>query len=72
MAIVNRSKGLRKAIAKQGKLLAELGGSITVQQQETRNGWQQIAVFLGEPVSVIKRWAAEGIPVHHEGPLVTT
>ena len=35
MAIVNRSKGLRKAIAKQGKLLAELGGSITVQQQET-------------------------------------
>lgn len=30
---------------------------------ETLNGWQQIAVFLGEPVSVIKRWAAEGMPV---------
>jgi hypothetical protein len=33
-AIVNRSKGLREAIAEHGKLLAELGGNITVQQQE--------------------------------------
>ena len=34
MAIVNRSKGLRQAIAECGKLLAELGGNVTVQQQE--------------------------------------
>lgn len=34
MVIVNRSKGLRQAIAEHGKLLAELGGNITVQQQE--------------------------------------
>ena len=35
MAIVNRSKGLREAVAEHGKLLAELGGNITVQQQES-------------------------------------
>ena len=34
MAIVNRSKGLREAIAAHGKLLAELGGNITVREQE--------------------------------------
>jgi len=34
MAIVNRSKGLRQAIAEHGKLLAEIGGNITVKQQE--------------------------------------
>lgn len=34
MAIVNRSTGLRQAIAEHGRLLADLGGSITVQQQE--------------------------------------
>jgi hypothetical protein len=34
MVIVNRSKGLRQAIAEHGKLLAELGRSLTVQQQE--------------------------------------
>lgn len=34
MAIVNRSKGLRQAIAEHGKLLADLGGNISPQQQE--------------------------------------
>jgi hypothetical protein len=34
MAIVNRSKGLRMAIAQHGKLLAELGGNITAEEQE--------------------------------------
>jgi hypothetical protein len=32
--ILNRSKGLRQALAAQGKLLAELGGNITVREQE--------------------------------------
>jgi hypothetical protein len=33
MVIVNRSNGLRQAIAAQGKLLADLGSTITVQQR---------------------------------------
>ena len=35
-------------------------------------GWRQIATFLGEPVSVVQRWGAEGMPVHREGRSVTT
>jgi hypothetical protein len=35
-------------------------------------GWQQIAHFLGEPVSVVQRWAAEGMPVTRQGRYVTT
>ena len=35
-------------------------------------GWQEIAAFLGEPVSVVQRWAAEGMPVHREGRFVST
>jgi hypothetical protein len=35
-------------------------------------GWQQIAAFLGEPTSVVQRWAAEGMPVRREGRLVST
>src|SRR5579862_2280581 len=30
-------------------------------------GWQQIAGYLGEPVSVVHRWKAEGMPIHREG-----
>jgi len=35
-------------------------------------GWQQIAEFLGEPTSVARRWASEGMPVHKEGRFVST
>jgi len=35
-------------------------------------GWQQIAGFLGEPVSVVQRWASEGMPVRREGRFVST
>jgi hypothetical protein len=31
------------------------------------NGWQQLADFLGEPISVAQRWAESGMPVTHEG-----
>jgi hypothetical protein len=41
-------------------------------EPETLKGWQQISAFLGEPVSVVQRWATEGMPVHREGRLVTT
>jgi hypothetical protein len=30
---------------------------------ETLKGWQQIAAFLGEPPSVVQRWASDGMPV---------
>jgi hypothetical protein len=40
--------------------------------QETLKGWQQIAAFLGEPVSVVQRWASEGMPLQREGRYVAT
>lgn len=41
-------------------------------QPEALNGWQKIAAFLGEPVSVVQRWAADGMPVRRQGRFVTT
>jgi hypothetical protein len=38
----------------------------------TLKGWQQIAGFLGEPQSVVQRWANEGMPVLREGRFVST
>ena len=31
------------------------------------NGWQQIGAFLGQPTSVVQRWAKSGMPVTREG-----
>ncbi len=39
---------------------------------EILKGWQQIAEFLGEPASVVQRWASEGMPVRREGRYVET
>ena len=41
-------------------------------QPETLKGWKQISEFLGEPVSVVERWATEGMPIHREGQFVAT
>jgi hypothetical protein len=41
-------------------------------QPETLKGWKQISEFLGEPVSVVKRWSADGMPLHREGQFVST
>ena len=41
-------------------------------QPATLKGWKQISEFLGEPVSVVKRWAADGMPLHREGQFVST
>jgi hypothetical protein len=41
-------------------------------QAETLKGWEQIAAFLGEPSSVVQRWASQGIPVRRDGRFVTT
>ena len=35
-------------------------------------GWSQISEFLGEPTSVVQRWASEGMPVRREGRFVST
>jgi hypothetical protein len=32
-------------------------------EPEQLKGWQQIAAFLGQPVSVAQRWAKSGMPV---------
>jgi hypothetical protein len=41
-------------------------------QPTVLKGWQQIADFLGEPQSVVQRWANEGMPVRKEGRFVST
>jgi hypothetical protein len=38
----------------------------TKTQPETLKGWQQIAAFLGQPTSVVQRWASEGMPVRRQ------
>jgi hypothetical protein len=42
------------------------------QQSKSLKGWKQIAEFLGEPISVVQRWASEGMPVSKEGRFVST
>ena len=34
---------------------------------DSLKGWQQIAAFLGQPVSVAQRWANSGMPVEKRG-----
>ena len=34
---------------------------------DSLTGWQQIAAFLGQPVSVALRWAGSGMPVEKRG-----
>jgi hypothetical protein len=38
---------------------------------DTLKSWQQIAAFLGQPVSVAQRWAKSGMPVARQGRFVT-
>jgi hypothetical protein len=41
-------------------------------QPEILKGWRQIGVFLGEPTSVVQRWASDGMPVRRQGRFVST
>ena len=41
-------------------------------QSNELKGWQQIAAFLGEPTSVVQRWASEGMPLQRQGRFVST
>ena len=54
------------------KLQKRVEKSKSQKQPESLKGWKQISEFLGEPVSVVKRWAAEGMPLHREGQFVAT
>ncbi len=36
-------------------------------QPDALKGWQEIAAFLGQPVSVAQRWADSGMPVEKRG-----
>ena len=36
-------------------------------ESDSLKGWQQIATFLGQPLSVAQRWAKSGMPVTREG-----
>ena len=38
-----------------------------LEQADGLKGWQQIAAFLGQPVSVVQRWADSGMPVEKRG-----
>ena len=40
-------------------------------EPESLKGWQQIAAFLGQPISVVQRWAKTGMPVRRQGRYVT-
>jgi hypothetical protein len=36
-------------------------------ESEFLKGWQEIAKFLGQPVSTAQRWAKSGMPVARDG-----
>ena len=38
-----------------------------LEQADDLKSWQQIAAFLGQPVSVAQRWADSGMPVEKRG-----
>lgn len=40
-------------------------------EPQNLTGWRQIVEFLGEPPSVVRRWAKQGMPVHRRGRSVT-
>jgi hypothetical protein len=60
LAAPQREKASYLRMAKRKKPEAE---------PDVLKGWQQIAAFLGQPVSVAQRWATEGMPVKREGAL---
>ena len=40
-------------------------------QVSVLKGWNQIAEFLGQPISVVQRWGRTGMPVKRQGRFVT-
>jgi hypothetical protein len=56
----------RKSPAKTSAPQVEAGA-----RRMTLRGWQAIASFLGQSVSVAQRWARNGMPIIREGRSVT-
>ena len=57
-------------MAKKSKAAPKIKASaatVAKGEPELLKGWEQIAAFLGEPTSVVQRWASTGMPVRHEG-----
>jgi hypothetical protein len=50
----------------------ERGSKPKGQTTDILKGWQQIAAFLGEPASVVQRWASEGMPLRRQGRYIET
>ena len=46
--------------------------SKTNPEPQELKGWREIADFLGEPTSIVQRWASEGMPIRRQGRFVTT
>jgi hypothetical protein len=44
--------------------MAASGRTAKAKQPESLNGWQKIADFLGQPISVAERWAKSGMLTH--------
>ena len=40
-------------------------------QVSVLKGWNKIAEFLGQPISVVQRWGRTGMPVKRQGRFVT-
>ncbi len=39
--------------------------------QPELQGWKAIADYLGQPISVVQRWAKSGMPVNRKGRYIT-
>ena len=64
-----------ESFAKQTKDLPLKAGKRTQKlkskaQPQTLKGWQEVAEFLGQAVSVAQRWGKEGMPVTRRGRFV--
>jgi len=51
---------------------AEKKRKVVKPKPETLKGWREIFAFLGEPASVVQRWASEGMPLRKQGRYVET
>jgi hypothetical protein len=40
------------------------------QERQQLRGWHQVGAFLGQPISIVQRWAKEGMPVKKKGRFV--
>jgi len=52
--------------------LRNLNKKAVTNESGVLKGWHEIAAFLGEPISVVQRWGAEGMPHRRDGRFVTT